>query len=556
MAIKLESGLNDTTSFRIDGLSYQKGLYEIAYYDKELDANGNIIEDRIKVGLRNKTTNELLESPVKIGQWVNGSDTPYPDLITLLTDLTTIVFKLGGGNGSSGVTITQKADNFSLLDPGSMVGEISYAENSQGTAWLPGSVGGTYYPAGFYVWDGTVWVSDRNAIANQIEQNILGITGNDVDIANNASAIAQEIADRISADLLLQSQITDNANNIVQEISDRQASDLILANGLLDKANIIDLNQEIADRIAGDSALQSQITLNDNEIAQVIIDIATEIANRASADLFLQNQIDSNDTDIAQLIIDLTAETANRIAGDSSLLSQITSNDSDIAQLQTDLAQEILDRVAGDTGTVSIHSDMDTTPASANPKEVLTNNGLDIFSPRTLGLDDLDDVNTQGVIPEAGWIKKYNGTEYIPAMKKSIVSKAISINTTLTPQIKISQAVNFQRIGTYSFDFDFGWSYDVGTADFVAVLTVGGSTLATVLNGEIIRQEPKDAGGNDGDGRGTDQKHTSGNKLYFDIIAIGNQDVVLTFQSTLAGVEASIWDAQITVEEEFGIINI
>lgn len=34
-------------------------------------------------------------------------------------------------------------------------------------------MGGTYYPEGWYSWDGTKWISDRNAIANAINLIIL-----------------------------------------------------------------------------------------------------------------------------------------------------------------------------------------------------------------------------------------------------------------------------------------------------------------------------------------------------------------------------------------------
>lgn len=50
--------------------------------------------------------------------------------------------------------------------------DLAYVYNSQGVAWLPGTVGGTYYPAGVYIYDGDNWVSDRNAIASQLHNNI------------------------------------------------------------------------------------------------------------------------------------------------------------------------------------------------------------------------------------------------------------------------------------------------------------------------------------------------------------------------------------------------
>ena len=99
----------------------------------------------------------------------------------------------GGGGSGSGVPITQKANQYSSLTPGTNVGELAYVENSEGTSWLPASLGGTYYPSGFYLWDGTVWVSDRNAIAKQLADNVLNIS-------DNTAEIDQEVIDRASGD--------------------------------------------------------------------------------------------------------------------------------------------------------------------------------------------------------------------------------------------------------------------------------------------------------------------------------------------------------------------
>lgn len=46
-------------------------------------------------------------------------------------------------------------------------------------------MGGTYYPEGWYSWDGVKWVSDRNAIANAINLIILK---DDLSEYNNLSA--------------------------------------------------------------------------------------------------------------------------------------------------------------------------------------------------------------------------------------------------------------------------------------------------------------------------------------------------------------------------------
>lgn len=72
---------------------------------------------------------------------------------------------------SNGLYIFQKVNSYSSLVDGVDIADISYCISSEGTAWLPSSLGGTYYPSGWYVWDGVNWVSDRNAISEQLQLN-------------------------------------------------------------------------------------------------------------------------------------------------------------------------------------------------------------------------------------------------------------------------------------------------------------------------------------------------------------------------------------------------
>lgn len=79
------------------------------------------------------------------------------------------------GGGASPNPYLYKATNYTDLVttyPSASIGDVAYVYNSQGTAWLPFTLGGTYYPNGVYVWSGTAWVSDRNAIANEL-QNLI-----------------------------------------------------------------------------------------------------------------------------------------------------------------------------------------------------------------------------------------------------------------------------------------------------------------------------------------------------------------------------------------------
>lgn len=57
-------------------------------------------------------------------------------------------------------TITVVANFSALPAPAAVPNEFYFAEASQGTSWLPGSLGGTYYPAGLYYSTGAAWVTD------------------------------------------------------------------------------------------------------------------------------------------------------------------------------------------------------------------------------------------------------------------------------------------------------------------------------------------------------------------------------------------------------------
>lgn len=63
----------------------------------------------------------------------------------------------GGGFGLEGVA------NFAALPPAADNAGVSYfVESAQGTPWLPGSLGGTYYPRGVYYSNGTEWLFQEN----------------------------------------------------------------------------------------------------------------------------------------------------------------------------------------------------------------------------------------------------------------------------------------------------------------------------------------------------------------------------------------------------------
>jgi len=64
-------------------------------------------------------------------------------------------FRIGSGGGGAEITVV--ANYSALPDPTTVSGEFYWVSNSQGTKWLPGSLGGTYYNSGLYYSNGTTW---------------------------------------------------------------------------------------------------------------------------------------------------------------------------------------------------------------------------------------------------------------------------------------------------------------------------------------------------------------------------------------------------------------
>jgi hypothetical protein len=59
---------------------------------------------------------------------------------------------------SGGGIVFTKVENYSALPPAAEhTDELFYVKNDQGTSWLPGTWGGTYYPQGWYYSDGVTW---------------------------------------------------------------------------------------------------------------------------------------------------------------------------------------------------------------------------------------------------------------------------------------------------------------------------------------------------------------------------------------------------------------
>jgi hypothetical protein len=114
-------------------------------------------------------TEEITNSSVILdkNEVVFDLDTGYVymgDGFTSLNVLSPLISSVGGGSSYPSVA------NFDALPLASAHPQDIYITlNSQGTRWLPGSLGGTYYSKGFYYSDGSSW-SYLGSMPNQATQ--------------------------------------------------------------------------------------------------------------------------------------------------------------------------------------------------------------------------------------------------------------------------------------------------------------------------------------------------------------------------------------------------
>lgn len=106
----------------------------------------------------------------------NGDGDNFPTVNEGIEYLTEFVgsFNFGGlSGGTPSEAFAFTAENYAALtadSPGTKVGELAFVFNDQGTKYLPGPLGGTYYPSGVYVWSGTSWVSNKSVMSAELHR--------------------------------------------------------------------------------------------------------------------------------------------------------------------------------------------------------------------------------------------------------------------------------------------------------------------------------------------------------------------------------------------------
>lgn len=79
----------------------------------------------------------------------------------------------GSGTGYIGI-FTNYTDLITQFPVGPNLLALAYVKDSQGTFWLPGSMGGDFFSKGTYLWDGVDWVDGLDEVAKEL-QDILDV---------------------------------------------------------------------------------------------------------------------------------------------------------------------------------------------------------------------------------------------------------------------------------------------------------------------------------------------------------------------------------------------
>lgn len=125
---------------------------------------------------------------------------------------------------SSSRYIEQIAQNFSMLIDGVNENALAYVEDAQGTSWLPYTMGGTYYPKGWYVWSEGEWNSSKSNVAETLDALGSGTGG--------AGSFSGDYND-LTNQPVLPTQITDAqiaALGYIKTDNDTQLSDIQIGN--------------------------------------------------------------------------------------------------------------------------------------------------------------------------------------------------------------------------------------------------------------------------------------------------------------------------------------
>lgn len=440
---------NPQTHFIYNQLEYKKGSWEL-FYTNKINKSGtkDLDKNLIKVGIRNTYNFKLiLQTPINILNWKGLSGEVFNTLEEFLLYVVPII----NFNLDTGVGLSQKVVAFGDLVSGTLEGDLAYVENSQGVKWLPSTLGGTYYPAGWYIWTGLEWVSDRNAIANQLEQNIF-----------NIDSKADTLHNHIKAD------ITDFNESDYATEQQGQKADLVFG--------------------WGDHSLENYLLVETDPIFQS--SEASSFVEGDKSKLDNQSGINTGDETIETIQTKRPIKSINNTSleggGDISILDIVSNNSGQIK-----LNWSILDRpstVAGFTAgvaqSISLNSNYSVSSSPTTTFPYLADNTLgggNLISNETLLLRELLQGQTIIFRVKAGYLNKVagqNGNFTIRMFNPNPLSSFEIIKSIPTPDGTTTYEEEFEFIAIadeLSLGANFGYGFEMQStfndADLVGYIT-------------------------------------------------------------------------------------
>lgn len=227
---KIEAG--DNSYFLLNGLSFQKGIYEPVYKD-------NLFGIR-RAGTSGKDSDYLV-TPIRVDLWTDDTDTPLASVQAMSDYLATFFFRnVGGGGGGAGNPYEgQEVDVFSNLpDPVANNGQYWLVNEASGrwilanrkNAGVYKAVAGVWDYRGpdvpYYLLDNEFSIKDTDDNTKQIgfqvdqiatgERRIATWQDKDIVVADDAD-LDQEVIDRQNADTTLQNNIDTNTAGIAAQ---------------------------------------------------------------------------------------------------------------------------------------------------------------------------------------------------------------------------------------------------------------------------------------------------------------------------------------------------
>ena len=145
-----------------------------------------------------------------------------------LYDVNRVPQLISGTSGGGGAGI-DTYDTYADLPTPSDPDTVAFVLNSSGTKWLPGTLGGTYYPAGWYIYQSNIWNSIEAPVDEALQlivahvadlNNPHGVDKTDVGLSNvdNTSDLDKPLSSAIIAALSGKSDV--GHNHLKADIAD------------------------------------------------------------------------------------------------------------------------------------------------------------------------------------------------------------------------------------------------------------------------------------------------------------------------------------------------